>query len=119
MRSRSIEIHYIGKTEMDRLRRRFALDHDPSILSFSGGGNFPSISSGEKPLGEICLCAYYISKEARKRRMSVRDYEALLIAHGVLHLMGYDHVRDKDARRMESIEKSIFTKIKSKRRIKK
>jgi len=104
---------------MDRLRRRFALDHDPSILSFSGRDNFPSISSDEKPLGEICLCAYYIGKEARKRRMRVRDYEALLIAHGVLHLMGYDHVLDKDARRMESIEKSIFTKIPDKQRGKK
>lgn len=118
VKSHSIEIHYIGKTEMDRLRRRFALDHNPSVLSFLGpsgrGAGLFSPGLSEKPLGEIYLCEYYMKIEAKARREKVRDFEARLIAHGVLHLMGYDHVHNKDARRMESIERSIFAKKRKK-----
>lgn len=96
---------------MDRLRRRFALDHDPSVLSFSGfSGQSAFLFSPERPeklLGEIYLCEYYIKKEAKKHFVESRAFEARLIAHGVLHLMGYDHVGAKDARRMEGIERSI------------
>lgn len=97
---------------MDRLRRRFALDHNPSILSFPGllgrEDFLFSPESSEKPLGEIYLCEYYMKIEARERHIRIRDFEARLIAHGVLHLMGYDHVFDKDAEKMEALEEQIF-----------
>lgn len=96
---------------MDRLRRRFALNHNPSVLSFSGSTGRDGFlflpGHPEKPLGEIYLCEYYMKEEARKLRIQIRDFEARLIVHGVLHVLGYDHVRAKDARRMEGIERDI------------
>ena len=95
---------------MDRLRRRFNLDHNPSVLSFADDGSFPQAPGSTYSLGEVYLCAYYIKKEARKQSITSREWEARLVAHGVLHLLGYDHDTNGSARVMEGIERSLFLK---------
>ncbi|OHB20171.1 MAG: rRNA maturation RNase YbeY [Parcubacteria group bacterium RIFCSPLOWO2_01_FULL_48_18] len=92
---------------MDALRKRFRIDHPPSVLSFLEPKHFKYPRDYSEPLGEIVLCRFYLKQEARKFKMAVRDWEAKLIAHGVLHLLGYDHATEKAANRMENIERII------------
>ena len=59
---------------------------------------------GEVLLGDIVLAHGVCSTEAAQRGISLDTHAAHLIVHGVLHLLGYDHIDDRDAEAMEAIE---------------
>ena len=68
--------------------------------------SFPGIEGG----GDVILALETVVKEAEIQRKTVPDHTAHLIAHGILHLMGYDHEQGRaEARRMERLEKSVLS----------
>jgi probable rRNA maturation factor len=61
--------------------------------------------------GDIYISANRAKKDAEKYGMSLDEEIARLVIHGALHLMGYDHVKQKDKRKMQGKEskyKNIF-----------
>jgi len=54
--------------------------------------------------GDIVLCAPVVRREARAQGKSLSAHYAHLVVHGLLHLQGYDHVKKRDAARMEAKE---------------
>jgi probable rRNA maturation factor len=62
-------------------------------------------------LGDIAIALETCLNEAQAAGKRPRDHVTHLIVHGVLHLLGYDHIRDADARLMESIEVAILGKL--------
>lgn len=61
-------------------------------------------------LGDIAIAYDTCLREADATGKSLRDHTTHLIVHGVLHLLGYDHVRDRDATLMEGLETRILGK---------
>jgi probable rRNA maturation factor len=59
-------------------------------------------------LGDIALSFETIEREARAGGKTINDHVAHLLAHAMLHLLGYDHVTDRDAARMEALEITIL-----------
>ncbi len=59
-------------------------------------------------LGDVAIAWKTVSKEARTQHKTLSAHTAHLVIHGVLHLLGYDHMRGKDANAMERIEKKIM-----------
>jgi probable rRNA maturation factor len=57
--------------------------------------------------GDIVLCAQVINREAREQGKPINAHYAHLIVHGVLHLAGFDHEIEKDAKKMEALEAKI------------
>jgi probable rRNA maturation factor len=57
--------------------------------------------------GDIVLCAQVLAREAREQNKPINAHYAHLIVHGVLHLAGYDHEVEKDAKKMEVLEAKI------------
>ncbi len=64
-----------------------------------------------KFLGDIVICASVVFNEAQQQGKALSDHWAHLLIHGLLHLQGYDHVEEKDARRMETLEIEILESI--------
>jgi len=62
-------------------------------------------------LGDIALCAAVIKKEAVLQDKSEQAHWAHMVVHGMLHLQGYDHVKDDDAETMEKLETSILNQL--------
>lgn len=62
-------------------------------------------------LGDLALCAPLIAKEARDQNKSLHSHWAHLIIHGILHLLGYDHIKDREAKKMEKLETDILKKL--------
>lgn len=62
-------------------------------------------------LGDIAIAFDTCQREAREAGKPFVDHVTHLVVHGVLHLMGYDHIRDKDATLMEGIETAILGKM--------
>lgn len=57
------------------------------------------------------ICAPVISREAEEQQKAVSDHYAHMTVHGLLHLMGYDHIDDADAEEMESKEIDILASL--------
>lgn len=61
--------------------------------------------------GDLALCAPVVAREAREQRKSLVAHYAHLVVHGALHLQGYDHADDAQARVMEERESRIMRKL--------
>ena len=83
-----------------RLNREFrGADKPTNVLSFEGA---------PATLGDVVLALETIAAEAEAQGKTLDDHVAHLVVHGVLHLMGYDHQRRDQARRMETLEIEIL-----------
>ena len=59
-------------------------------------------------LGDVVICASIVRAEAEQQHKALLDHWAHMVIHGTLHLLGYDHINDDDAERMESREIEIL-----------
>jgi probable rRNA maturation factor len=86
-----ITVRVVGETEARRLNRVYRKRNAATnVLTFS--------------TGDMVLCHPLIRREARQQRKSLRAHYAHLAVHGALHLQGHDHLKKKDAARMERAE---------------
>jgi probable rRNA maturation factor len=73
--------------------------------------SFPFEAPADVPLpllGDLIICVPLVAQEAQEQGKAVRAHWAHLVVHGVLHLRGYDHIDDSDAREMEDLERKIM-----------
>lgn len=76
-----------------------------NVLAFPCGA---SELAGPRPLGDLLICAPVVAREAADQGKPEDAHWAHLVVHGVLHLLGYDHVGDDDAQAMEAEERRIL-----------
>jgi probable rRNA maturation factor len=82
-------------------------DKPTNVLSFPIGDTI--LPDGMPAmLGDVVLASGVVSREARTQGKTVMAHFRHLIVHGVLHLVGYDHVTDRDAETMEALEIDIL-----------
>ena len=62
-------------------------------------------------LGDIVIAFETTAREARSEGKPLRHHLAHLAVHGFLHLVGYDHDKDRDAKKMESLEVEILAEL--------
>ena len=62
-------------------------------------------------LGDIAIAYETCIREAEEADKSIGDHVTHLVVHAVLHLLGYDHIRDEDATLMEATEIAILGKL--------
>ncbi len=108
-----------------RLNRRYrGQDWATDVLSFAleagaGAGargqadqSLFVMPPGEKAhLGEVIISYPRAAAQARERNHPVEDELALLVVHGVLHLLGYDHDRPAKEREMRSLERKALSMV--------
>ncbi len=80
-------------------------DYATNVLTFTYGEADGTL------LGDIVLCAPVVRREAAAQRKDPRAHYAHLVVHGMLHLQGYDHERERDAQRMEATEIAILAAL--------
>ncbi len=66
---------------------------------------------GEIALGDIAISYDTCAREAAEAGKPLADHVTHLVVHGLLHLLGYDHIRDGDAALMEALEVEILGKM--------
>ena len=86
---------------LHELNARFlGKDRPTNVLSF------PDASPDR--LGDVALAFGVCQREAGEQGKSLADHATHLVIHGVLHLLGYDHVADDEAARMEALERRLL-----------
>ena len=81
------------------------LDKPTNVLSF------PSRLNPEAHLGDVALAYGVCAAEAQAQGKSLSDHLQHLVAHGVLHLVGYDHETDAEAAEMEGLERVVLAAL--------
>lgn len=97
---------------VQRLNRDFRGKAKPTnVLSFPADRMpGPRVQSGVA-LGDIALALGVIRREAREQGKTTADHLAHLMVHGVLHLLGYDHETEREAERMEKLERKALAAL--------
>lgn len=85
-------------------------DGPTNVLSFPAD-EMPMIPGIPRPVGDIAMGAEICAREADAKGVAMADHATHLIVHGLLHLLGYDHVEDRDAAVMESLETEILGEL--------
>jgi probable rRNA maturation factor len=97
----SISLLLTDDASIQVLNKKYRKKNKPTnVLSF------PMDEDGV--LGDIVLALETIKAEAKAEKKTIRDHTAHLLVHGTLHLLGYDHMNDKDAVAMEKMEVAIL-----------
>ncbi|MFT4732543.1 MAG: putative rRNA maturation factor [Gammaproteobacteria bacterium] len=85
-----------------------AKDKPTNVLSFP----FEAPEHIDMPfLGDLVVCAAVVEQEAKEQNKQIIDHWTHLCIHGLLHLLGYDHIHENEAQEMECIETAILAKL--------
>lgn len=102
-----LTIRFAEASEVQQLNNDYrGINKSTNILSFP----FECPPEVKLPLlGDLVICLEVLQREAQEQHKTVEEHLAHLIVHGVLHLLGYDHIEDDEAEEMESLERKIVT----------
>jgi probable rRNA maturation factor len=104
-----VSVRVVDCEESQTLNKHYRQKDAPTnVLSF------PSDLPPDLPfrhLGDIVLCAPVIRDEAGEQGKPINDHWAHMLVHGVLHLLGYDHIEEADAAEMEALEVDILSQL--------
>ena len=104
-RDARLTVRIVGSGEARALNRHFrGTDRPTNVLTFV-------MRKRPRLEGDIALCAPVIAREARARHRSAAAHYAHLVVHGVLHLQGYDHETERQARLMERRESRVVARL--------
>jgi rRNA maturation RNase YbeY len=104
---RDASVAVIGDAEMRRLNRVHRhKDRTTDVLSFPAGESWSSEAGGY--LGDMMISLPQIRRQAVEYGRTLREEFALMLIHGTLHLLGHDHMRPKDAKKMFGLQQKIY-----------
>ncbi len=127
--SRNMSLVVADDPTVQELNRDYrGLDETTDVLAFSSqhwghyeGDDEPKVFHDGEPfvtpdghhdfVGEVIISYPQCRRQADARGKSVDDELALLITHGVLHLLGYDHVEPEDEREMQALEQKVLARV--------
>ena len=100
---RNLSVAVVGDGAIRGLNRKY-LRHDTAtdVLAFPMGGDL---------VGEVVVSAPCAAREARKRKIPVREELLRYVIHGILHLLGYDDHRPRDRARMWKRQEEELAKL--------
>ncbi len=103
-----ITIRIVAEEESAKLNGKFR--HKPyatNVLSFP----YEAEALSEPVLGDLVICAPVVAREAAEQGKDPHAHWAHMVVHGVLHLLGHDHIQEDEAERMEAKERQILARL--------
>ena len=104
-----INLRLLNDKEMKKLNMQFRQkDKTTNVLSFP---NDDISVKQTKNIGDIAISVEYVKAEAKKEGKTFDDHIVHMLAHGVYHILGYDHENNENAMIMENKEIQTLKKI--------
>ena len=102
-------IRLVDEAESEELNSTYrGKDKPTNVLSFPCDlpPGFPA-----NVLGDLAICAAVVERESIEQSKHLDHHWAHMVIHGVLHLIGFDHINDEDAEVMESLERDLLAQL--------
>jgi len=105
-----VVIRIVDSEEISALNQQYRHKQGATnILSFPF--EVPEGVEGLDLLGDLVVCASVLEQEATEQGKKLKNHWAHIIIHGILHLLGYDHIEDDDAVEMEAKEILVLQQL--------
>lgn len=99
----SVDIAFVTDRKIAQLNAQYRGYRRPTdVLSFEGEGN---------EWGDILISPSYAAKEAKRRGVPIAEELLRLVAHGTLHLLGYDHATRPDEKKMFGLQERVVQRV--------
>jgi len=101
-------IRVVGEGESSALNSQFrGIDRPTNVLAFSSENDYLEYTC----LGDLVICAPVVNEEAQQQAKSLEQHWAHMVVHGMLHLQGYSHDEEAEAKKMEALEVKILSTL--------
>ena len=103
--SSEISVRIVGEDEIAALNGQYrGLGNATNVLSFPAGISVEEVEF----LGDIVICSKVVKRESDEYGGGFSDRYAHMLIHGLLHLLGYDHIEEVARARMEELETDLL-----------
>ncbi|KTC92968.1 MULTISPECIES: rRNA maturation RNase YbeY [Legionella] len=111
MDSAELTLRLVDPTEITDLNHTYRHQNKPTnVLAFPS--ELPDNIELDYPLlGDVIICPLVLQQESQESGKSLQEHWAHIVIHGVLHLLGYDHIKDSDAGIMQALEVKLLSKL--------
>lgn len=105
-----VSLAFVSRATIYELNERYRNKaQETDVLSFELDNPFDTYDDFERALiGDIAICVDVAHERSVEFGTTLREELALLLVHGCLHLLGYDHEQEDEARTMEAVERRIL-----------
>ncbi|HQV22142.1 MAG: rRNA maturation RNase YbeY [Moraxellaceae bacterium] len=108
-----INIRLVDEAESQTLNLQYrGKDKPTNVLSFAS--ELPSEildALKREPLGDMVICVPVMAREAQEQHKTATAHWAHLTIHSTLHLLGFDHIEEDEAKEMEALEMLALQKL--------
>ena len=102
-------VRIVDRVESRQLNREYrSKDKPTNVLSFPFEA--PAVVESDL-LGDLVICAPLVTEEALAQDKPLQAHWAHLLVHGVLHLLGFDHINEQEADVMEGLEVEVLESL--------
>jgi len=104
-----VTVRIVDEAESRELNKRYrGKDAPTNVLSFPFEAPQGMPREELALIGDLVICAPVVRREAREQGKGEIEHWAHMVVHGTLHLLGYDHQTEKEARPMEALEVALL-----------
>jgi probable rRNA maturation factor len=101
-----IGLSFVDTKTIQELNDKYAGNNYPTdVLSFEYN------DSSQESNGDIVVCTKIAESQAKENNISIEAELSLLVAHGILHILGYDHQDEKQAASLDAMQGDIMKKL--------
>jgi probable rRNA maturation factor len=109
---RSLTLVVTDDAQVQSLNRDFlGIDEPTDVLSFPSGESAPDPDTGEIYLGDIIISYPRAQAQAEAGGHPIQQELQLLVVHGVLHLLGYDHAEEEEKAEMWAAQEAVLIRL--------
>lgn len=111
MPSAELTLRLVDSEEITYLNHAYRKKNKPTnVLAFPA--NLPDNIELDYPLlGDVIICPLVLKQESLSLDKPLTAHWAHIVIHGVLHLLGYDHINEEDADKMQAVEIKLLTQL--------
>ncbi|QHG92621.1 rRNA maturation RNase YbeY [Coxiella endosymbiont of Amblyomma sculptum] len=104
-----LTVRFVDQNESAVLNKMYRHKKGPTnILSFSYD---PVPGFSANPLGDLAICVSLVFEEAKILNKPLESHFSHLFIHGILHLLGYDHIKKREAVEMQRLEIALLSQL--------
>ena len=107
-----ISVTFVRSAAIHKINRDYrGIDRPTDVISFAINDSPDLIDDGEKDLGDLFININYARRQAKEYGHSLKREVCFLFTHGLLHCLGYDHMKPEDEKVMVALQEKILDPI--------
>lgn len=107
-----ISVTFVRSAAIHKINRDYrGIDRPTDVISFAINDSPDLIDDGEKDLGDLFININYARRQAKEYGHSLKREVCFLFTHGLLHCLGYDHMKPEDEKAMFALQEKILDPI--------